>query len=371
MNVLYAPEQDLFRESVARFVADVCTPELRRMLLASPSRSSDAVWSGLARLGCLGLGIAESCGGYGGGAVDVGIVAEELGKGLVLEPFVSTVVAAGVIASAGSARQREQWLPLVIEGKAKLALAYEDAAPQLACARPGEHGWSLHGMKRFVADAPLADAFIVSAAIPGPRARTALFIVRRGTEGVCQTAFETVDGRLAAHLDFQDVQLGAEARLDAPDAGETLAAAIDALVAAHCSDAVGCMQKLLDQTVAYTKTRTQFGRPLSDHQVLRHRMVDMAIQCEEARASTLRAALHMRHDPRQRARAVSGSKVKICRAGTLVAEGAIQLHGAMGVTDELDVGSYARRLLRIRSSHGTEREHRQRVAQLRAEQARA
>lgn len=370
MNVLYAPEQDLFRESVARFVADRYTPELRRRMLAGSERSDEGIWRGLAALGCLGLGIAEADGGFGGGAVDIGIVAEELGKGLSLEPYASTMAAASVIAAAGSTPQRGRWLPAVAEGALKLSLADEDDPAAPLCAAADGAGWTLHGRKRFVADAPLADAFVIAARVEESDARTGLFVAERDAVDLRLTSFETVDGRRAAHLDFDRVRLRADARLASVDVDEVLAAAIDARVAAHCSDAAGCMRMLLDRTIAHTKTRLQFGRALVDNQVLRHRMVDMAIQCEEARASALRAALYQQHPPAQRARAVSGTKVKICRAATLVAEGAIQLHGAMGVTEELDVGSYARRLLRIRATDGTEREHRLRIAGLRARETR-
>lgn len=365
MNVLYAPEQQSFRESVARFVSD--TAAFRRQPRGTSGHFSEAIWEGLAELGCLGLGFPESAGGHGGGAVDIGIVAEELGKGLVLEPYISTVVAASAIAKAGSAQQQAVWLPRVTTGRLKLSLACEDAEAAPTCARDSGSGWTLQGRKHFVADAPLADAFVVSTFMAGDPSDPGLFLVPRDSPGLRQTAFQTLDGRLAAHLDFEQVQLDSDARLQAASGFDVLHATMDQLVTAHCSDAVGCMQVLMERTVAYTKARKQFGRPVSDNQVIRHRMVDMAIQCEEARAATLRAELYMQLPALERARAVSSTKVKICRASTFVSEGAIQLHGAMGVTDELDVGHHVRRLLKIRSCNGTERDHRVRLARLRNE----
>jgi alkylation response protein AidB-like acyl-CoA dehydrogenase len=365
MNVLPAPEQVQFRESIARFISDH-VDGLRRAPRSGLAGSADGLWKGLARLGCLGLGIAQTQGGHGGGAVEIGMVAEACGKGLVPEPFASTVVTASVIAAAASRTAREAWIPRVVDGECRLALAPldDDSAPVIA--RPEGSAWRLDGVKRFVADAPVADAILVPAAIGADPQRQGLFLVERGARGCTETAFDTLDGRRAAHLRLGAVVLAADAHLDGADAASTLAAALDALAVAGCSEAVGCMQALLDRTIAYTRTRVQFGRPLSDNQVLRHRMVDMSIQLEEARATTLRAALHLGHSAPRRQRAVSSAMVKVSRAGTLVAEAAIQLHGAMGVTEELDVGSYARRLLRLRASHGTEREHRLRIAQLRA-----
>lgn len=374
MDLTFSEDQRLLKESVERFVAQAYDFAARRRIVESESRFDVGVWKSFAGFGWLGLPLPEADGGFGGGAVEVGIVMEGLGRGLVLEPWLTTaVVGGGLIAGAAGPSQRADWLPRIAAGTLRVAFAHTES-PYASlggdCAtraeREGED-WRLRGAKRLVLDAPGADAFLVSARIDG---RVALFLVPRGAEGMRATPFETVDGRLAASLDFDGLRADDGQRLGGlDDASGLIDAVVDRAVAASCAEAVGCMQVLLDATIAYTKTRVQFGRPIAANQVLQHRMVDMAIQLEEARGMALRAALHANAEPSVRAREVSGAKLKIARGARFVAENAVQLHGGMGVTDELDIGAYFKRLLAFEKTFGTPAEHQARLVALRAAQS--
>lgn len=375
MDLSFSDDQRLLKDSVERFIAQRYDFAARRRIATSADRFSPEVWRALAEFGWLGLPQSEADGGFGGSAVDVGIVMEGLGKGLVLEPYVSTVVlGGGLIAGAGSAAQRGLWLPRIAAGDLRLALAHGETmfaslggVPGTRATRSGDT-WTLQGSKCLVLDAPGAHEFIVTAT--GDEGALLLFMVPRAAPGLQVHAYETLDGRLAANLRLEHVGVSEAQRLaGAVDAAALLARVLDRAVAALCAEAVGSLQHLLDTTVAYTRTRVQFERPIAANQVLRHRMVDMAIQCEEARAMSLRAALAVEREPHERAREVSGAKLKITRAARMVSESAVQLHGAMGVTDELDVGAYMKRLLSFEKTFGTPAEHRDRLVQLRAHRA--
>ncbi len=379
MDLNFSAEQTLLRASVERFVAERYDFATRRRIAALPARMDESVWQAMASFGWLALPLPEAYGGLAGSAVDVGIVAEGLGRGLVLEPYLSSVVLGGrLVQRLGTDAQCARWLPGLAEGRWRPAFAHLEpgrrvgSEPATVATRSAGAGWRLDGVKAMVFDAPGAHAFLVSARTGGAgSAAGAVFVVPRGTAGVSETHFELIDGRGASRLTFEGCALPADARLGGPDAQDataTIAEALDHATAAHCAEAVGCMAVLLDATVTYTKTRVQFGQPIAANQVLKHRMVDMATHCEEARAIALRAALRcdMPGLPAaERARAVSGAKVKIAQGARFVGENAVQLHGAMGVTDELNVGAYLKRLVAFETIWGTTAEHLARSVALR------
>lgn len=378
MDLTLSDEQRLLGDSVTRFVAQRYDAAQRRRSLDAPQRCSADVWQSMAEFGWLALPLPQDDGGFGGGAREIAIVMEGLGKGLVLEPYLSSiVVGAGLIAAAGSAVQRARWLPGVAAGSARYMLAhgesmFESLGGPLACvASRHDSGWSITGSKCLVLDAPAADGFLVSAlAQLSDGAALRLFLVPRDAPGLSMQPFETLDGRLAANLELSAVAVSEDHCLAHAEHMAGLIEKIhDRAIAALCAEAVGCMQFLLDATLAYTRTRVQFDKPIASNQVLRHRMVDMAIQCEEARAMALRAALHIDAAPALRAREVSGAKLKIARGARHVAENAIQLHGAMGVTEELTIGLYVKRLMSIEKTLGTPAEHQRRLSGLRVAQA--
>src|SRR6266568_739205 len=294
MDLTLSDEQRLLRESAERFVAETYNADHRRRLASDPLGFSSEIWKQFADLGWLALPIPEAYDGLGGGAVEIGILMEAFGRGLVSEPYLSTVViGAALIAGDG-------------DSPGKLCL------------------------------------FLVPADAPG--------LVRRD--------FPRLGGGRACNLDLRDISLSADALLgDGADALPAIEAVVDRAMAAMGAEAVGIMQTLLEQTLEYTKIRKQFGRPLSANQVIRHRLADMAMQCDEARSMALRAALMVGAEPVARSRAASGAKAKIGKCARFVAEQSVQLHGAMGVTEELDIGSYFKRLLAFDTMFGGSAHH--------------
>ncbi len=342
---------------------------------AEPNGFSAATWKQFADLGWLALPIAEEHGGLGGGATDVGILMEAFGRGLVSEPYLSTVViGTGLIAACGSETQKAALLPKVAEGALYLAFAHAERASRFDLAKvettatKAAGGWRLNGHKIAVLDGQAAGQIIVSGRLVnanGSSGKLGLFLVPAGTSGMTMRDYQRLGGGHACSLDLRDVQLPTDALLgDGGDALPAIEAVVDRAMAALGAEAVGIMQILLDTTLEYTKIRKQFGRPLSANQVIRHRLADMAMQCDEARSMALRAALMADAEPMARGRAASGAKAKIGRCARFVAEQSVQLHGGMGVTEELDVGLYFKRLLAFDTLFGGSAHHYRRHAVL-------
>jgi alkylation response protein AidB-like acyl-CoA dehydrogenase len=372
MDLSFSEEQRLLGDSAGRFIAGRYSFEQRRAILQLAEGFSRDIWREFADLGWLGLSVPEEFGGLGAGAVETGIVMESLGRALVVEPYVaSAVIAPQLIATLGSQDQKAELLPQLAEGKSLFAFAQAEPQAGFALANVStmavraDDGWRVTGRKDLVLGAPWADTLLVVARISGgqhSRSGIGIFAVSSRAAGVSMTAYQTLDGARAANIVFEEAEgvlLG-----DNQDALPAVERVVDAAIAAMASEATGCMQVLLDTTIAYTKQRIQFGKPLADNQVLRHRMASMAVKIEEARASALNAVLNVDADPVARARAASSAKVKVCRAGRFVAEQAVQLHGGMGVTEELNVGAYFKRLMAIDVIFGSPEFHLQRHAQL-------
>jgi alkylation response protein AidB-like acyl-CoA dehydrogenase len=375
MDLTLSDEQRLLRESADRFVKETYTADHRRRIAADPLGFSADLWKQFAELGWLALPIAEADGGLGGGAVEVGILMEAFGRGLVSEPYLSTVViGAALISECGSEAQKQALLPKIADGSLVLAFAHSerqarfDLADVRTTAKKTPDGWRLDGHKTAVLDGNAAGQIIVSAGVDagdGKPGRLGLFLMPHGTSGLNSRDFARLGGGRACNLDLRDVRLPADALLgDGSDALPAVEAAVDRAMAALGAEAVGIMQTLLDQTLEYTKIRKQFGRPLSANQVIRHRLADMAMQCDEARSMALRAALMADAEPVARGRAASGAKAKIGKCARFVAEQSVQLHGAMGVTEELDIGSYFKRLLAFDTLFGGSAHHYRRYAAL-------
>ncbi len=375
MDLTLSDEQRLLRESADRFVKESYTADHRRRIANDPLGFSTDLWKQFAELGWLALPIAEADGGLGGGAVEVGILMEAFGRGLVSEPYLSTVViGAALISECGSEAQKQALLPKIADGSLVLAFAHSerqarfDLADVRTTAKKTPDGWRLDGHKTAVLDGNAAGQIIVSARVDagdGKPGRLGLFLVPHGTSGLTSRDFARLGGGRACNLDLSDVRLPADALLgDGSDASPAIEGAVDRAMAALGAEAVGIMQTLLDQTLEYTKIRKQFGRPLSANQVIRHRLADMAMQCDEARSMALRAALMADAEPVARGRAASGAKAKIGKCARFVAEQSVQLHGAMGVTEELDIGSYFKRLLAFDTLFGGSAHHYRRYAAL-------
>jgi len=355
MDLSYDTEQTILRDSAEKFLSGRYDYRFFQKTAGSETGWNADIWADFAELGWLGLPFAEEDGGFGAGAVEIAILMEAFGKSLVLEPYLATIVlGGGIVAKLGSAEQRQAILGPVIEGKSRLAFAVDDKDAPVAAKRSGS-GFTLSGAKKTVLSAPMADTILVSARIGRG---SGVFAIPATAPGLNLRGYRTVDGGRAADIEFADIALPASALLGGnEDADAGIEETIHRAIAALSSDAVGAMSALVAATVEYTKTRVQFGQPIAKFQVLQHRMVGMKVKEEEARASCLFATLSLDGPADRRTRAVSGAKAKIGRASRSVAQEAIQLHGAIGTTDELSVGGYAKRLLAYEMVFGTTREH--------------
>lgn len=375
MDFSYSTEQTLLKDSVERFLRDAYAFETRRELVASDEGFSRDNWALFAELGWLGMALPEEFGGSDGSAVETMIIMEVIGRGLMLEPYLASVVlGAGLVSREASPAQRREILPALVQGKLLLAFAYAEPQSRFAlndvevsAARDGE-GYLIRGRKSVVFHAAAADKVVVSARTGGG-ARDAdgisLFIIENGCTGLARRDYRTVDGLRASDLEFDAVRVGAEALIGERDGGLPLIErAIDHGIAAVCAEAVGAMAVLLEATNEFLKTRRQFGRPIGDFQVLQHRAVDMFMAAEQARSMALMATLKLDEEEAARKKALSAAKVQIGKAGRFVGQQAVQLHGGMGMTDELSVGHYFKRLTMIDTLFGNVDHHLERFASL-------
>lgn len=355
MDLEYDQSHLLLRDSAERLLRDRYDYRTYQKIATGAAGWSAELWAEFAALGWLGLPFPEEDGGSGGGAVEVAILMEAFGRALVIEPFLPTVVmAGGVVADLGTAAQRREILSPLIEGKLRLALVAGEGAP--VAAKPRGGSYVLTGDAASVLGAPMADRLVVAARLPA--GTTGAFVVPAGANGLVLRPFRTVDGLRAADMAFGEVTVPASALLGGEeDAGPALARGLDRAITAASADAVGAMAALVAATVDYTKQRVQFGQPIAKFQVIQHRLVYMKIREEEARASCRLATLSLDGPAAHRARAASGAKAKIGRAGRHVAQEAVQLHGAIGTTNELAMGAYAKRILAYEARFGSTRSH--------------
>ena len=372
MDFSFTEEQTLLRNSVARFLADNYGFETFRKISRAEPGWSQANWKQFAELGLLAAPLPEEHGGLGGGPVETMVVMEEFGKALVVEPFVQTVVVGGGFLKRGSDAQKAQWLPKIAAGETVIAFAFAEPqgrfnyADLLTAAKKSGSGYTLSGQKAVVLGAPWADALIVTARTAGGQRDgkgVSVFLVDKKARGVATRDYPTVDGLRASEVAFENApaELIGEA-----DAGLALVEQVtDEAIAAHCAEAVGAMKALLQQTVEYSKTRKQFGVPIGKFQVLQHRMVDCFTNAQEARSMTLMASLKIDDkDAIVRHKAASGAKVQIGKSGKFCGQSAVQMHGGMGVTDELSVSHYFKRLTMIDLMFGNQQHHLTRYSNL-------
>ncbi len=361
-------EQRLLADTVQRFLSREYGFEVRRKIVASPEGWSREIWARFAEMGLLGLQIPEAHLGMGPAPVETLLTMTALGRALVVEPYLSSaILGAALVRELGSAAQQEALLRPMAAGERIAVPAHGEAdarydiARVATTARREGSGWRVRGRKAVVLHAAAADVLLVSArtgGAPDEAKGISMFAVPRGAPGVVPTAYPTLDGLRAADLAL-DVALPADALLGTE--GEALpgiAAAIDLGVAAVCAEAVGTLQLALDATLEYTKTRRQFGVPLAKFQALQHRMADMLIHVEQARSMSYLAAMRAdERDARERRRAISAAKVTVGQACRFVGQQAVQLHGGMGVSDELPVSHAFRRLVAIELALGDTEHH--------------
>lgn len=355
MNFDYNEEQQLLADSVRRYLAKSYDFESRKKIVAGEGWSAEA-WAQFAEMGLTGLVVPAEQGGFGGGAVDLMGVMEAFGEALVVEPYVPTILAARLVARAGSAAQKQAILPGVAEGRLKLALAHSEKGARYrldaVAARFSDN--KLTGEKAAVLGAPVADRIVVSARGPDG---IGLYLADRPQA----KAYRTMDERLAADLVFNGVP--AE---KLPGGLELIEEAFDFGAALACAEAVGVMKFACDTTLEYLKTRKQFGVPIGTFQALRHRIVDLFIEQEQARSMACLACskADQAGSPRERARAVSSAKIRIADAARRVSQESVQLHGGMGMSEELKVSHSFRRLTALAGEFGDADTHLTRFAAL-------
>jgi pimeloyl-CoA dehydrogenase small subunit len=374
MDFNYTQEQQLLHDSVEKFLDKNYSFETRREIIAARQGMSPRVWEGFASLGLLGLPIPPEYDGFGGGGVDTMIVMEALGRHLVVEPYLSTVVlGASTIVLGGTEVQRRILLPSIVDGSMKLAFAHWEprsrySLSQVETTARQEGGfWVINGRKCVVLHGAVSDLLIVSARTSGEAGDphgVSLFFVNPSEPGVSGRDYPTYDGMRAVEAEFSDVHVNTDSLIGVLDqAYPLIELVVDRGIAALCAEAVGCMGALNAATLEYLKTRQQFGVPIGRFQALQHRMVDMLIHYEQAKSMACLAAVKVdAADAVERRRAVSAAKELIGRAGRFIGQQAIQLHGGMGMTDELNVGHYFKRLTAIDTTFGDRDHHLSRFA---------
>ena len=364
MEFNYSEEQLALQDTLQRFISRDYVFDKRRAFSASPLGYSAEAWNQYAELGLLALPFPEELGGLGGNAVDIMLVMEQFGQGLLLEPFLSTVVTCGgLLRDAAADALKQKLVPQIAAGKLKLALAAYEAAGRYdlafvaSTAKQSGDSWRLSGRKTVVLDGASADYFLVSARSggkAGDRDGISLFLLPRDAKGLTIAAYPTQSGARAADLLLENVAVGAEALIGEPGrALPLIERAVDRAIAALCAEAVGIINALNQATLSYLKTRKQFGVAIGTFQALKHKMADMLIAAEQARSMAIIAAVHAdSEDAADRHRAVSAAKAYLGQAGRLVGQHAVQMHGGMGVVDELIVSHYFKRLTMIDLSFG-------------------
>jgi pimeloyl-CoA dehydrogenase small subunit len=374
MDFRLSEEQRLLSDSVRRLLTDHYTFESRKKHSAHAPGWSPEMWRAYAELGLLSLPFAESDGGFGGGAVEMMIVMEEMGRALTLEPYLATVVlGGGLIREGGDAAQRKRLLPQIGRGDLQLAFGHTERASHAnlcdvsTSARLEGRDWIIDGTKTMVLHGDCADSLLVTARVHGNRSDRdglGLFLVDTAAKGVKRESFATVDGRRAANVTMAGVRIGSDAAIGEP--GNALAVVervVDQAIAALAAEAVGAMAAAHEATVDYLKTRVQFGGPIGRFQVLQHRAVDMMIALEQARSMALFGAMMMDStDAAERSRSMAAVMVQTGRSSRLVAQQATQLHGGIGLTMEYMLGHYFLRLATIERLFGDADYHLERLA---------
>jgi alkylation response protein AidB-like acyl-CoA dehydrogenase len=373
MNFNLSEEQGLIRDSIARFVSENYEFDKRNATVAMPHGFSAQNWQQFAELGWLSIPFDEEQGGFGGGPVDTMVIMQEFGRGLVAEPYLATVVLFGGLLQVGaSAEVKAETIPGIIAGELQGAFAYlerqsryeiTDIATQ---ARQEGDSWVLNGEKTVVLNGGAAQKLIIAARTSGEQCDEAgltLFLVDAASAGIERTVYRMTDGQEAANITLANVQ--AEAVIgNVGDGYALMAPVIDSARLAVCANALGAMEALNAQTLEYCKTREQFGVPIGSFQALQHRMVDMFAACENAKSLLYRAVCAAKAGDPDARRSLLALKVTIGRAGRLIGAEAIQLHGGMGMTDELSVGFFVKRLMIINNLFGDADYHQQLFVEL-------
>lgn len=369
MHFALTDEQRMLAEMVDRLIEKSYSFEQRKRSADAPLGYSPEIWKMLAQTGLLGLHVPETFGGMEASPAETCIVMEAFGRGLLIEPFVqNAIVAARLLNLAGSEQQREQLLPRIATGEQTLAIACHEPSGRFdlwnvaTTAAPAGDGWRIDGAKCTVPFGDSAAQLLVTARTSGPATDPdgiSVFLVDRRTPGVTTRGFKTFDGLRTAEVRLEGVEVGHSSLVGTRGRGlALLEEALDEGIAATCAESVGAMQRLLDLCVDYLRTRKQFGRPIGTFQALQHRLAEMFMSVEQARSAAFMAAAHARNPVvSERRRTVSAAKALIGQYGRHVGETAIQLHGGMGMTDEMLCGHYFKRLVGLDKTWGDSAHH--------------
>ncbi len=363
MNFDLSEEQQLIIDSVSRFVTENYNLEQRQSYISEKGGFSKQNWQTMAELGWFGMPFAEADGGFGGDQIDTMLIMEQFGKGMVVEPFVASIVlGGGAVKRGGNEALRAAILPGVQDGSLQLTLAYAEEQSRfdlhdvITSARADGGDFVINGQKSMVPNAETASHIVVSTRTSGGQIDTdgvTLFLVPADADGVKMSNFPTVDGLRASEVEFKDVRVSADNMLGALDQGHALLheVSLDGILA-YCAEAVGAMEMLYKDTIEYTQERVQFDHPLSDFQVLQHRMVDMFTEYEQCKSLLFRATMEVAGSGAAATRTVHALKHLVGKQGIFVGESAVQLHGGMGMTEELRIGHFFKRLLVIDALFG-------------------
>ncbi len=374
MDFSLSEEQQMLQDSVAKFVQNDYDFDSRMKVVKGDAGYNKDHWKLFAELGWLMVPFKEEDGGLGGSAVDLMVVMEEFGKGIVIEPFLPTaVIGGGLVAAAGSDTQKAEMIAGIMDGSQQIAFGYAepqsryDLSDVATSAEKTDGGYRLNGHKAVVLNGGIANTLIVSARTSGAQTDSngiSLFMVDASAAGVTVESYRTQDGARAAEVKLDNVEISAAGLLGAE--GEALAVIESVLhraTLAICAEAVGAMEVAYQKTVEYSKTRVQFGVPIAKFQALQHRMADMFIEHQQAKSIVLMAAMKLDQGGEGVAKAISAMKVCVGKAARAVGQESVQIHGGIGVTEELDVGHYFKRLTMIELLFGNSAYHTQRFAQ--------
>ena len=373
MNFEHTEDRRMLADTLDRFVAGQYSFETRNAIAYGDAGMDAALWGQFAELGAIGALFPEEEGGFGGAGFDVAVVFEALGRGLVVEPFLGALMVGRALAAAGTAAQKEH-IASLIDGSVVAALAHDEPGTHYELARVATRaersagGWTIKGAKAVVLQGEQAQLLLVSARTAGAldsEDGISLFLVPADALGVVLRGYGRIDGGRAAEITLDNVQLGADALLGAEGQGfATLELAVGWGVLALCAEALGAMEVAKKDTLEYLQTRKQFGVAIGSFQALQHRMADLLLEVEQSRSAVINAAAAMDADRVVRERALSAAKCTIGRIGALVAEESIQLHGGIGMTWELPLSHYAKRLVMVDHQLGDEDHHLERFAAL-------
>ncbi|TNE56637.1 MAG: pimeloyl-CoA dehydrogenase small subunit [Alphaproteobacteria bacterium] len=368
MDFSFTEEQSMLRDMVQRFVRENYDLDARRKIVESEEGMSRDHWNTFAELGLLAAPFPEEYDGMGGSQIDTMVIMEELGRGLVVEPYFQTVVlGGGFIREGGSEDQKKALIPGIISGEDIYAVGFAEPQSRFNLfdittkAEKSGDGYTLNGYKAVVLGGPWANKLIITARTSGGQSDAdgiSVFIVDKSANGVSTRDYPTIDGLRASEVTLENVAVGADALIgEEGKGGPLLEKVVDQGIAALCAEACGAMKVLNDTTVEYCKTREQFGQPIGKFQVLQHRMVDMFMEYEQSISMTYMVNLKLDESDAERKKAASAAKVQIGKSGKMIGQSAVQLHGGMGMTDELNVGHYFKRLTMIDTLFGNVDHH--------------